>query len=89
MIPFLLLPGDQRSRIRKVLEEHAFDVDTVEAALVLLEELGPDADRICEALRTEEERGHLKPGTFNEIQTIMAGSPRESSEWRNIPRRRR
>lgn len=89
MIPYLLLPGDRRSRVRKVLEEHAFDDDTVDAALLLLEELGPDADRICEALHAEERNGYMIVGTYNAIALVMNGSPREDVDWQSIPRRGR
>lgn len=89
MTPYLLLPADRRSRVRKILEEHAFEDDTVEATTVLLEELGANSNRIADALYAEEQNGFLRAGTFNELAGVMAGTARGDVDWRNIPRRGR
>lgn len=88
MIPYLLLTAEQRARVRKVVEEHAFEDDTVEATLTLLKEVGDDSARLCLTLQQEERDGFMRAGTYTALIEIMRGSPRSDADWRTISRRR-
>lgn len=87
MIPYILLTGAKRNQVNRVLEEHAFEDDTVRATVALLEEFGPEEGPIVEALRIDEQRGYLRSGTFNDLIAIMAGQSTAEIDWRDIPRR--
>ena len=88
LIPYLLLPNAAKSRVQKVLEEHALDEGTLDAAVVLLEEMGSDAAMIQRALAQEEQSGVMRDGTFRDLVEVMEGNAPDV-DWTKIPRRGR
>lgn len=85
MKPYLTLTNAAKSRVQKVLEEHALDEATLDAAIVLLEEMGDDEAVIRRALAKEEREGVMLEGTLRDLLPIMEGS--SELDWRKIPRR--
>jgi len=86
LIPYLLLPNPEKRRVQKVLEEHALDEDALEAAIVLLEEMGGDSTTIHRALAQEERNGVMRRGTFRDLAEIMEGTAPDV-DWTKVPRR--
>lgn len=89
MTPYLLLKSAERSKVNKVLEEHALDDETLSAAKTALEELGDDFDVLADILASEEHRGVMRPGAYHDLIRIMGGTHSCAVDWRKIPRRRR
>ncbi len=88
LTPYLLLPNSQKRRVQKVLEEHALDEDTLQASIVLLEEMGDEFPEIRRALYQEEHNGVMRPGTYYNLVQEMKSNPSDV-DWRTIPRRGR
>jgi hypothetical protein len=89
MIPYLLLSTQEKSRVQKVLEEHALDEATLDAAISLLEEIGDDSTTIRKALASEERTGVMREGTFRDLLSLWPLRAYDPKAWKKIPRRGR